>query len=76
VTTAAQDSPLLRQDRAPRTRTLVEIFRTTVERAADEPAVDAGTGLLTYAELEQAADALALELNEHGVAQGTASGCE
>ena len=61
---------MLRGDRATRPRTLVEIFRATVERATDEPAVDAGTGLLTYAELEQAADALAMELHGHGVGPG------
>ena len=70
MTAATQDSPLLRGSRAPGPRTLVDVFRETVERAADEPAVDAGTGLLTYAELEQAAEALALELNAHGVGPG------
>ncbi|WP_193612170.1 Pls/PosA family non-ribosomal peptide synthetase [Nocardioides lijunqiniae] len=70
MTTAPTTSPLLRGDRAPRARTLVDVFRTTVERAGDEPAVDAGAGMLTYAELEQAADALALELHEHGVGPG------
>lgn len=62
--------PLLRGHLAPPARTLVEIFRATVEQAGDEPAVDAGAGLLTYAELEEAADVLASALNSHGIGRG------
>lgn len=63
-------SPLLRGSWAPEPRTLVDIFRATVQQAPDEPAVDAGTGLLTYAELEEAADGLADELNGLGIGPG------
>ncbi|WP_222847679.1 Pls/PosA family non-ribosomal peptide synthetase [Nocardioides dongxiaopingii] len=62
--------PLLRGAHAPPPRTLVEIFRESVAQAADEPAVDAGTGVLTYAELEEAADELAAELAALGVGPG------
>ena len=62
--------PLRRGDLAPAPRTLVDIFRATVEQAADEPAVDAGNGVLTYAELAEAADELAAELNAHGIGTG------
>ena len=62
--------PLRRGDLAPPPRTLVDIFRATVEQAADEPAVDAGTGVLTYAELAEAADELAVELAVHGIGTG------
>ena len=62
--------PLRRGELAPPPRTLVDIFRATVEQAADEPAVDAGTGVLTYAELAEAADELAVELGAHGIGTG------
>ena len=66
----AATHPLLRGAFAPSPRTLVDIFRETAAQAADEPAVDAGTGVLTYAELEEAADALAAQLAELGVGPG------
>ena len=62
--------PLRRGELAPPPRTLVDIFRATVEQAADEPAVDAANGVLTYAELAEAADELAAELNAHGIGRG------
>lgn len=62
--------PLLASHLAPAPRTLVDVFRATVVQAPDEPAVDAGAGVLTYAELEDAADALALELAVLGVGPG------
>ena len=62
--------PLRRADLAPPPRTLVDIFRATAEQAGEEPAVDAGNGVLTYAELAEAADELAAELNAHGVGRG------
>lgn len=62
--------PLLRGDLAPEPRTLVDIFRATAAQVPDEPAVDAGNGLLTYAELEEAADGLAAELNAAGIGPG------
>ncbi len=62
--------PLRRGELAPPPRTLVDVFRATVEQADDEPAVDAGNDVLTYAELAEAADELAVELNAHGVGRG------
>ncbi|MEO9325728.1 Pls/PosA family non-ribosomal peptide synthetase [Nocardioides sp. C4-1] len=62
--------PLRRAHLAPPPRTLVDVFRETVAQAADEPAVDAGTGVLTYAELEEAADGLAAELAGLGIGPG------
>ncbi|CAN5435284.1 non-ribosomal peptide synthetase [soil metagenome] len=64
------DDPLRRGAHAPTPRTLAQIFRETAAQAADEPAVDAGTGMLTYAELEEAADDLAAELAAYGVGPG------
>src|SRR5262245_3532785 len=62
--------PLRRGELAPPPRTLVDAFRATVDQAGDEPAVDAGNDVLTYAELADAADELAAELNAHGVGRG------
>ncbi len=62
--------PLLRGEHAPPARTLVDIFRATAEQAPDEPAIDAGTGMLTYAELADAAEELAAELGAGGIGQG------
>ncbi|HET6939135.1 MAG TPA: amino acid adenylation domain-containing protein, partial [Nocardioides sp.] len=62
--------PLRRGSLAPPPRTLADIFRATVEQAGDEPAVDAGTGVLTYAELAEAAAELAFELGAQGVGTG------
>ena len=55
---------------APAPRTLIDILRATVLQAPDEPALDAGNGILTYAELAEAADELAAELNALGVGKG------
>ncbi|GEP35933.1 amino acid adenylation protein [Nocardioides szechwanensis] len=49
---------------------MVDIFRATVAQAADDSAVDAGVGVLTYAELEEAAEGVAAELNAAGVGRG------
>lgn len=62
--------PLLRRAEAPPSRTLVDIVRETIAQAADEPALDAANGVLTYAELEEAAESVAVELNEAGVGRG------
>src|SRR3954447_15450084 len=62
--------PLRRGELAPPPRRLVDIFRATVEQAGDEPAVDVGNDVLTYTELAEAADELAVELNTHGVGRG------
>ncbi|MFW6776175.1 Pls/PosA family non-ribosomal peptide synthetase [Nocardioides sp. CPCC 205120] len=62
--------PLRRAHLAPAPRTLVDVFRDTAAQAAEEPAVDAGAGVLTYAELEEAADGLAEELAGLGIGPG------
>jgi len=62
--------PLLRGEYAPAPRTLVDIFRATAAQAHDDPAVEAGNGVLTYAELEEAAEGVAAELNAAGVGRG------
>src|SRR6478752_1582974 len=62
--------PLLRSGLAPAPRTLIDIFRDTVEQAPDEPALDAGNGSMTYAELAEAAEGVAAELNLLGVGPG------
>ena len=63
--------PLRRGELAPPPRTLVDIFRATVEQAADEPAVDAGNGVLTYAELAEAAGrARRPSSTRHGIGRG------
>jgi non-ribosomal peptide synthetase-like protein len=61
---------LLRGGLAPPSRTLVDVFRSTVEQVPDEPALDAGNGWLTYAELAEAAEGLAAELSTLGVGRG------
>jgi len=68
--TVPPTEPLLRGAFAPPARTLVDIFRATVEQAGDDSAVDAGAGRLTYAELEEAADGLADELAAAGIGPG------
>ncbi|MFT4082329.1 MAG: amino acid adenylation domain-containing protein [Nocardioides sp.] len=67
---AAPTDPLLRGPFAPAPRTLVDIVTATIAQAADDPAVDAGNGMLTYAELAEAAEAVAAELNAAGVGRG------
>jgi non-ribosomal peptide synthetase-like protein len=61
---------LLRGDAAPPARTLVDIFRATVEAHPDAPALDNGRELLTYSELADAADELADALTSAGVERG------
>ncbi len=61
---------LLRGPLAPPARTLVDIFRETADEYADSPAVDNGADVLTYAELEDAAEELALALRTRGVGRG------
>ena len=67
-------SPLLRGQLAPPPRTLVDIFRETVERHPDVPALDNGATSLTYAEFEEAASDLAEQLHEVGVGPGAKVG--
>lgn len=61
---------LLRSHLAPPARTLVEVFLDSVADAPDEPAVDSGVEVLTYAELEEAAGDLADELAASGIGPG------
>ncbi|MBK8078211.1 MAG: amino acid adenylation domain-containing protein [Kineosporiaceae bacterium] len=62
--------PLRRADRAAAPRTLVDIFRRTVAEVPDEPALDNGALVLTYAEFAEQADDLATELAAFGVGRG------
>ena len=61
---------LLRGTRAAAPRTLVDIFRETVRGFGDHPALDNGVDVLTYAELAEAADAVADGLSAMGVGRG------
>ncbi|APH02982.1 amino acid adenylation protein [Janibacter indicus] len=61
---------LLASDRAPAPRTLVDIFMGVVAEHPDAPAVDSGQEMLTYAELAEAATALAESLAELGIGPG------
>ena len=61
---------LLRADRAPAARTLVDIFRESVEAGPDDPALDNGAVVLTYREFEEAAEELAEALADLGVGRG------
>ncbi|GAA5105824.1 non-ribosomal peptide synthetase [Alloalcanivorax gelatiniphagus] len=64
-------SSLLAGDRAPAARTLVDVLREVAAYYPDEPAVDSGAAVLTYAELVEAADTLAEELAALGVGPGS-----
>ncbi|HEY3016023.1 MAG TPA: amino acid adenylation domain-containing protein, partial [Nocardioides sp.] len=61
---------LLRGDRAPAARTLVEAFRETVAVFPEALAIDSGVDVLSYAELHEAAEQLADELADLGVGPG------
>ena len=61
---------LLRAGFAPPPRTLVDILRATVADHPDEPALDNGAQVLTYAEFGDAAAEVAAELAEVGVGRG------
>src|ERR1700755_212484 len=52
---------------APPPRTLVDIFRQTVEHHPDALAIDNGAEMLTYEEFAEAADGLASSLDAMGV---------
>jgi non-ribosomal peptide synthetase-like protein len=62
--------PLLRSDRAPSPRTLVDVFSDTVAECPDALAIDSGVAVLTYTELLEAAETLADELAALGVGPG------
>ncbi|MCW2746969.1 MAG: amino acid adenylation enzyme/thioester reductase family protein [Nocardioidaceae bacterium] len=55
---------------APPWRTLVDIFNQTVADFPDQPALDNGATVLTYAELSDAADEIADALNRMGIGPG------
>ena len=61
---------LLGGERAPAPRTLVDIFRETVADCPDALAIDSGVSVLTYTELNDAAEQLADELAALGVGPG------
>ncbi|MGV1009586.1 MAG: amino acid adenylation domain-containing protein [Dermatophilaceae bacterium] len=61
---------LLRGGGAAPARTLVDIFDETVAAHPDQPALDSGAEVLTYAEFAEAADEVAQELGRLGVGVG------
>ncbi|WP_430869114.1 Pls/PosA family non-ribosomal peptide synthetase [Demequina aurantiaca] len=61
---------LVRSHLAPAPRTLVEIFAETAQRFPDQPALDDGQVVLTYAELAAAIDVGARGLAASGVRRG------
>jgi len=67
-------SALLRAELAPLPRTLVDIFLDTVADAPEQPAIDNGSIVLTYAELEQAATEVVESLRELGIGRGARVG--
>ncbi len=64
------ESALLRGPHAPGPRTLVDIFRETVEAHPDAAAIDNGQDVLTYAELAEASADVAEALAAQGVERG------
>ena len=68
--TPAPLDPLLRAHAAAAPRTLVDIWRDTVTAYPDELAVDSGVSTLRYAEMDEAAAALADRLAQIGVGPG------
>ncbi len=63
-------SPLERGPFAPPERTLVDIFRATVAAHPDDPAVDDGHVVLTYAQLLHRVEEVAARLDRAGVRRG------
>ena len=70
VSAAPSGSPLLRSAAAPPPRTLVDIFTEVVENGPDARALEAGADQLTYAELAEAAEAVAGDLRALGIGRG------
>jgi len=62
--------PLLRADRAPAPRTLVDVLRSTTDDVPDSPAIDNGREVLTYDELLSSAAQVATALRDEGVGRG------
>jgi len=70
-TPAREDAdPLLRADRAPAPRTLVDVLRSTADDHPDSPAIDNGREVLTYDELLTSAGDVATALRDEGVGRG------
>ncbi len=61
---------LLRADRAPSPRTLVDVLRATADDHPDSPAIDNGREVLTYDELLAEAGDVATALRDEGVGRG------
>lgn len=61
---------LLRAHLAPPPRTLVDVFRATVEAFGDARALDNGVEVLSYEEFAGAAAEVAVDLAAHGVGRG------
>ncbi len=70
IGTSGVTDPLRRGDLAPGARTLVEVFRETVDRNPGAPAMDDGTSVLTYAGLASAVRSAAEGLRAAGVGPG------
>jgi len=70
ATTGSDEGPLRRAAFAAPPRTLVDIFRDSVEEAPDAPAVDNGVEVMTYADLDEAAGGLAASLAASGIGSG------
>ncbi|MEL4357176.1 MULTISPECIES: Pls/PosA family non-ribosomal peptide synthetase [unclassified Luteococcus] len=64
------DDPLRRGALAPTPRTLVDVFLETVETCGDQPALDAGSQQLTYADFHETAADLAAQLAALGIGRG------
>lgn len=65
---------LLRGASAPDPRTLVDVLRQVCETFPDAPALDNGAEVLTYRELEEAAEGVATSLDALGVGRGSRVG--
>ncbi|ROS76657.1 Pls/PosA family non-ribosomal peptide synthetase [Cellulomonas sp. PhB143] len=69
-TRVSPSGPLLRGDRAPSARTLVDVLDATASRHPDAPAVDDGARVWSYAELSAEVGSRARALARHGVRRG------
>src|SRR5690625_2356910 len=57
-------------EKAPAERTLVEVFQSTVKRYPTVNGLEGVDGTLTYQELAQRVDEVAIRLNVHGIGAG------
>ncbi|WP_033294349.1 Pls/PosA family non-ribosomal peptide synthetase [Amycolatopsis jejuensis] len=67
---AALDPALFASETTTAQRTLLDILATTAERHPNAPALDDGTGALSYRRLMEEIDVYARRLREHGVGLG------